>query len=123
MENVLHIAIALLVAKVLGELAERLKMPSLIGYLAAGMILANFGLIDPELIEIFGVIGLILLLFLAAFEEANTEEILKNKFTSIFFAVGGGGLVNGIRNFGGSFIWIGLDALGVYWNWSGSNFD
>ena len=89
MENVLHIAIALLVAKVLGELAERCKLPSLIGYLAAGMILANFGLIEPELIEIFGVIGLILLLFIAAFEEANTEEILKNKFTSVFFAVGG----------------------------------
>lgn len=89
MELVLQIAVALFLAKILGELAERAKMPSLIGYLATGVILMQINFIDPHTVELFGIIGLILLLFLAAFEEANTEELLKNKFVSIFFGVGG----------------------------------
>lgn len=89
MELVLKIALALLLAKVLGEVAERIKLPSLIGYLAAGVILTQFHFIESESMELFGMIGLILLLFLAAFKEANTEEILKNKFVSSFFGIGG----------------------------------
>lgn len=89
METVLHIALALLLAKILGELVERIKLPSLIGYIAAGVILTKLHFFEPEVMETFGVIGLILLLFLAAFEETNTEELLKNKFVSFYFATGG----------------------------------
>ena len=89
MDVVLEIALALFVGKILGELSERIGLPSLIGYIVTGVSLVQFSLISPEHIHSFGTIGLILLLFLAAFKETNTEELLQNKYVSSLFGIGG----------------------------------
>ena len=62
----LHLVIILLTARVLAEFAVRLKVPSVIGELIAGVVLGPslLGWIEPEnALELMAEIGVILLLF------------------------------------------------------------
>ena len=78
MHFLLDLAIMLIAARALGELAERLKFPSLIGYIIAGLILGPLlGLVEQSNIAPFGRLGLILLLFVAGFKEVDLEKLLK----------------------------------------------
>ena len=66
MHFLIDIAITLALSKLAAELFERLKLPSLLGGVLAGFFLVGvFGIVDIQNIEMFGTIGLILLLFLA----------------------------------------------------------
>ncbi len=62
----LDIALVLIIARVLGELAVHIRMPSVIGELCAGILLGPtlLGIVEPEgMIQILAEIGIILLLF------------------------------------------------------------
>jgi Kef-type K+ transport system membrane component KefB len=80
MHFLLDLAILLIAARALGEFAERLKFPPLIGYIIAGMILGPLlGFVEQSNIAPFGRLGLILLLFVAGFKEVDLERLLKEK--------------------------------------------
>ncbi|RLF13091.1 MAG: hypothetical protein DRJ62_00775 [Thermoprotei archaeon] len=76
----LYIAVLIVVSRVLGEAFLRIKQPAIIGELLAGMILGPmmFGFIEvlPE-IELFILLGVYFLIFLAGYEEINVEELVK----------------------------------------------
>jgi Kef-type K+ transport system membrane component KefB len=91
MEFLLQIALFLLVAKIGGELAERAKLPSVLGELLAGMILGpsllNAVSPDPVMGDI-SQIGIILLMFLAGLE-TSLGEMKKTGAASLLIAIGG----------------------------------
>ena len=66
-EELLYLALLIIVAKLLGEIASRLKQPSLLGYVLAGVLLGPsvFALINTtDIIKLFMEIGILLLFFL-----------------------------------------------------------
>ncbi len=83
MEFFLQLAILILVAKALGEIAERLRLPSIIGYLLAGIVLGQHALnlvpADGEGVVIFAQLGAILLLFVAGVRELRLRDLIQNK--------------------------------------------
>jgi Kef-type K+ transport system membrane component KefB len=88
---ILHIAIILISARLLGEIAAQLNVPSVIGELVAGILLGPtlFGLIDPDgLIRILAEIGIILLLFQIGLE-TDIGDMLDAGVKSVIVAVGG----------------------------------
>lgn len=91
MELLLQIMFFLLVAKIGGELAERAKLPSVLGELLAGLVLGpsllNLILPDPAMRDI-SEIGIILLMFLAGLE-TDIEEMKRTGLVSLLAAVGG----------------------------------
>jgi Kef-type K+ transport system membrane component KefB len=81
MNLILDVILVLLFAKLIGGLLEEIKMVELLGAILAGILLGPvLGLVEASNIEPFGRIGLILILFLAGFEEFPIAEILKEKF-------------------------------------------
>lgn len=87
---ILVLALLILLAKVLGEIAEKMKLPSLVGEVLAGIILGpqllnTLG--QPELLHYFAEIGIILLIFTAGFEHGSIKELLRYKSTSILISV------------------------------------
>ncbi len=91
MELLLQITLFLLAAKIGGELAERAKLPSVLGELLAGMALGPSLLkvvtTDPVMEDISH-IGIILLMFLAGLE-TDLSEMKKTGLTSLLAAIGG----------------------------------
>lgn len=87
------IATVLLVAlaKLLAEGFERIGLVSLLGEFSAGLILGTsvLGLIHPETVQEFATIGVILLLFLAGYEETNTSFLFEEKQRLSIIAVTG----------------------------------
>jgi Kef-type K+ transport system membrane component KefB len=86
----LGLAVLLLFAKLFGELAQKLKMPALLGEILTGIILgpAVLKIINPDMtFKLFAEIGIILLIFLAGFEHGSIKELLKYKNTSISISV------------------------------------
>lgn len=80
MHFLLDLAILLIAARAFGELFERIRFPSLLGYLVAGLIFGPLlGLVEQNNIAPFGKLGLILLLFVAGFKEVDLEKLLKEK--------------------------------------------
>ncbi len=69
MNFLLAVILLLIAAKLLGEIFERLKLPSLLGELLAGIVLGAsvLGLINAGQVEGLATIGVILLLFLIGF--------------------------------------------------------
>ena len=67
-----HIALCVIVAAVLALIANKLKQPSIVAYLLAGVVIGpEIGLkliTDPDIIEVISEIGLILLLFIIGLE-------------------------------------------------------
>ena len=79
----LAIPLLLLVSIIFGEMFERLKLESVIGYILAGLILGPsiLNLISPHLLENFAVLGIVLIMFLAGLKEENVVEIFTKKKT------------------------------------------
>ena len=85
-EIILNLALLIFLAKILGELAQRIKMPAILGEILAGIILG------PSLLNVitandvfstFAEMGVILLIFLAGFEHGNIKDLFKYKNTTI----------------------------------------
>lgn len=86
---ILTLALLIFLAKGLGEVVEKIGLPSLVGEILAGIILG------PQLLNIFSAtetfrsfaeIGIILLIFIAGFEHGSIKELLKYKNTSILIS-------------------------------------
>ena len=79
----LAIPLLLLVSIIFGEMFERLKLESVIGYILAGLILGPsiLNLISPHLLENFAVLGIVLIMFLAGLKEENVVGIFTKKKT------------------------------------------
>ncbi len=87
---ILELAVIILVAKLFGELIQKIKLPALLGELFAGIILgpAVLGFFHAgEIFVIFAEIGIILLIFIAGFEHGSIKELLKYKNTSILISI------------------------------------
>jgi len=91
MDILLQILIILIVAKIFGELAEKLGYPSIIGELIAGLIIGhtffNIVSISPEL-ERVSYLGILFLMFFAG-ADTDINDLLKTGKTSIFVALAG----------------------------------
>lgn len=91
MEIILQIILFLLVAKVGGELAERVNLPPILGELMGGLILGPslFNILKPnDVIADISQIGIIFLMFLAGLE-TNLREMKRTGFASLLSAIGG----------------------------------
>lgn len=87
----LYLLIILLTARIFAELAVRLKAPSVIGELMAGILLGPslFGWIEPiEAIKLMAEIGIILLLFEVGLE-TDPKQLAKSGFKSFVVALAG----------------------------------
>lgn len=81
MDPIIQIILIILLAKILGELVERFGFPSLIGEVAAGIVLgpAILNLVAPnDVIEMFADIGIIALLFMSG-AQLNTKTFAKSE--------------------------------------------
>jgi len=87
----LDIAILLLLAKILGEICEKFNLSSVLGEVAAGIILGPFilGLIFPDALGAFALLGVVLLLFVAGFEAVDIRRIIEHKKTFLYVGVTG----------------------------------
>ena len=87
-EYLLILATVLIFAKILGELCERVGVPSILGELGTGILLgpALLGLIydltDP-VFTLLAEVGIIMLLFVAGFEHVDIKGMLKYKKASL----------------------------------------
>jgi Kef-type K+ transport system membrane component KefB len=87
----LHLLIILLTARVLAELAVRLKAPSVIGELMAGVVLGPslFGWLEPSAaIKLMAEIGIILLLFEVGLE-TDLKRLARTGAKSVVVAIAG----------------------------------
>ncbi|MBU7000565.1 MAG: cation:proton antiporter, partial [Theionarchaea archaeon] len=94
MELLIQIMLFLLMAKIGGELAERAKLPSVLGELLAGLVVGPslLHLISPDpVMKDIAEIGIILLMFLAGLE-TNLDEMKKTGLVSLLAAMGGVGV-------------------------------
>ncbi|RMF06080.1 cation:proton antiporter [Candidatus Woesearchaeota archaeon] len=81
MNFLLAIVLVVSLAKLLGELFERLGMTSILGEFGAGLVLgvSFLNLIQPSEVEQFAYMGAILLMFLAGYEETNLKFLLERE--------------------------------------------
>jgi Kef-type K+ transport system membrane component KefB len=91
------LALILVVAKLGGELFERIKQPAVLGELVAGILIGNLSLLAfhgldflkaDEIISALAEIGVIILLFEVGLE-SNLSEMLEVGWSSLFVAVAG----------------------------------
>jgi len=109
---ILQVAIILIGARIMGELAAYLRAPSVIGEIVAGLILGPtlFGFIEPEgLIRILAEIGIILLLFQVGLE-TDIGELASSGLKSIVVAIAGF-VLPFVTCFALSYYWFELDFL------------
>ncbi len=88
---ILHVAIILILARILGEVAAYFSIPSVIGELTAGVLLGPtfFGFIEPNgLIQILAEVGVILLLFQIGLE-TDVGKLVDAGGKSVVVAIGG----------------------------------
>lgn len=87
----LHLLVILLTARLFGELAARMKAPSVLGELFAGVVLGPsiFGWLEPvEAIRLLAEIGIILLLFEVGLE-TDVKKLVGTGAKSVWVAVAG----------------------------------
>lgn len=87
----LDLAIIFFAAKVCGMLAEKFRMPSVVGEIVAGLILGPsvFGIIQStDLLSTLAEIGVILLMFTAGLE-TDLKKMMKSGFKSLMIAAVG----------------------------------
>lgn len=109
---ILHIAIILILARILGEAVAYFKVPSVIGELMAGVILGPtvFGLIEPGgLIQILAEVGVILLLFQIGLE-TDIGNLVDAGGKSVIVALGGF-ILPFIACYSVSYYWFDLEML------------
>ena len=88
---ILQVAAILIAARVVGEMANWLQLPVVIGEIVAGVILGPslLAFIEPEgLIQVLAEIGIILLLFQVGLE-TDVGELARSGRKSVIVAVGG----------------------------------
>ena len=88
----LTVGSALLLALLLGELVERLGQPSLLGEIAAGVLLGPhlLGIIDPEgSFALFATIGAVLLFFDVGYEGIDLHDLLHAGRPAAIIAIAG----------------------------------
>ena len=108
----LDIAIVLIMARILGELAVHVQIPAVIGELCAGILLGPtfFGLIEPQgMIRILAEIGIILLLFQIGLE-TNLGDLIESGAKSVVVAIFGF-VLPFVLCFSLSYYWFNLDTL------------
>ncbi|MFA5296287.1 MAG: cation:proton antiporter [Methanoregulaceae archaeon] len=91
MSPLIEIVLLLIVAKILGELAERAGFPALIGEVGAGALLGPliFNLVSPnETIEFLATIGIITLLFISG-AQINLQAFSRTAKPGAYTAVAG----------------------------------
>lgn len=109
---ILHVATILIAARIMGEVAARFRVPSVIGEIVAGIILgpSMFGLIEAEgLIWVLAEIGIILLLFQIGLE-TDLSKLVKSGTKSVVVAVTGF-IVPFVTCFALSYYWFELDQI------------
>lgn len=109
---ILHIATILIAARIMGEVATRFGIPSVIGEIVAGVILgpSMFGLIEAEgLIWVLAEIGIILLLFQIGLE-TDLSKLVKSGAKSVIVAITGF-IVPFVTCFALSYYWFELDQI------------
>ncbi len=81
LDILIHLILLLGLAKIFGEIMERLGLSGLLGYVLAGVICGRmvFNIVPPGEIELFSTLGAILLLFVVGFKEGNIDEMVQNK--------------------------------------------
>ena len=79
-EFIIGLVVLLVGAKLLGEVAERIGLPSVIGYIFTGIIAGPMmlGISTADDVSAFAQLGIILMLFVTGFEQGNIEELLHN---------------------------------------------
>lgn len=88
-EPVLVFLLILLIILLVPILLERFKIPSLLGYIIAGLLIGEFGfhLISRNAsIVLFGTVGILYLMFIAGLE-IDINEFIKNKTKGIIFGI------------------------------------
>jgi len=111
-DYLLHLLLILLAARVFAELATRMKSPSVIGELLAGVVLGPslLGWLEPgEIIRLLAEIGIILLLFEVGLE-TDVRALARSGGRSIVVAVGGF-VLPFLLGFGVARLLLGLDLL------------
>jgi Kef-type K+ transport system membrane component KefB len=80
-EFVVTLILLLVGAKLLGEVAQRLGLPSLAGYVAAGIAAGpiGIGLASEEAVRPFAELGAIMLLFITGFEQGNIRQLFEER--------------------------------------------
>jgi len=109
---ILHVATILIAARIMGEVASRLGVPSVIGEIVAGIILgpSMLGLIEAEgLIWVLAEIGIILLLFQIGLE-TDLSKLVKSGTKSVVVAITGF-IVPFVTCFALSYYWFELDQI------------
>jgi Kef-type K+ transport system membrane component KefB len=109
---ILHVATILIAARIMGEVAARFGIPSVIGEIVAGIILgpSMIGLIEAEgLIWVLAEIGIILLLFQIGLE-TDLSKLVKSGTKSVVVAITGF-IVPFVTCFALSYYWFGLDQI------------
>ena len=110
---ILQVAVILVAARAMGELATRLGVPSVIGEIVAGVILGPslLGFVEPEgLIWVLAEIGIILLLFEVGLE-TDIGELASSGTKSVIVAISGFILPFG-SCFALSYYWFELESTG-----------
>lgn len=88
-EPVLVFAVVLFIILLAPILLNKIKIPSIIGLIVAGVIVGPYGfniLLRGEAIELFGTVGLLYIMFLVGLE-LDINEFKKNKFKSLFYGI------------------------------------
>jgi len=109
---ILHVATILIAARIMGEVAARFGIPSVIGEIVAGIILgpSMLGLIEAEgLIWVLAEIGIILLLFQIGLE-TDLSKLVKSGTKSVVVAITGF-IVPFVTCFALSYYWFELDQM------------
>jgi len=109
---ILHVATILIAARIMGEVAARFRVPSVIGEIVAGVILgpSMIGLIEAEgLIWVLAEIGIILLLFQIGLE-TDLSKLVKSGAKSVIVAITGF-IVPFVTCFALSHYWFELDQI------------
>ncbi len=84
MEALLQILLILLFAKLFGEASERIGLPSIIGEIAAGLMLAlTLAPEDTEILKFFAELGAIFLLFTAGYREVHISDLKEASKTAL----------------------------------------
>lgn len=109
---ILHIAVILILARLFGEIASYLQVPSVIGEIIAGVVLGPslFGLIQPDgLVQVLAEVGIILLLFQIGLE-TDIGNLIETGAKSVVVAIGGF-ILPFILCFSLSYYWFELEIM------------